>query len=137
MEEKLKLYDDISWSYEYALNTYIKLSKKEISELTDSDYSEIYECAGVHIAFFITWLVKKNYQSNFFTDDAVQKLRNEEIKGTDFLKEYCDGKLVSDMMKDEIIPFVNKFYNDRYFNMHYVPWVMKILHDLPLEFGWN
>lgn len=71
-----------------------------------------------------------------FTQDSVQRLRKEEITGIEFLKKYCDGKLVSDMLKDEIIPFVTSFYNKNYLKQ-YAHWVMTVLHDIPLEFRWD
>lgn len=59
MNNKLVLFDDIDWSYEYTLTNYLKLNKKQTDELTNSDYSEIYECAGIHIAFFYNLDCKK------------------------------------------------------------------------------
>lgn len=137
MEQRLKLYDDVAWSYEYTLKTYMKTNRKSMGELTEADKAEIYEWAGIHIAFFITWLVNNDFQSDYFSSDSIQQLKSEEITGIEFLKEYCDGKLVSDMIKDDVIPFVSNIYNERYFNNHYAKWVMTVLNDLPLEFGWN
>lgn len=137
MESNIILYDDVEWYYEYALNNYLKLNKKEIGNLTYNDKKYIYEWAGNHIAFFITWIVKRNYQSDFFPSFAVEALRTEKITGIEFLHDYCDGKIVSDMIIDGIIPFMNKFYNKNYLKKHYAHWVMTVLNDLPLEFEWN
>ncbi len=137
MNSKIKLFDDIKWAYEYTLKTYLKLNQKSKNDLTEQDLNEIYEYAGIHIAFFITWIVKNDYQSDLFTYDSIQKLRSEKINGIVFLKEYCDGKLASDMIKDEIISFVSTIYDDNYFKNHYAKWVMNELNDLPFEFGWN
>lgn len=136
------LYDNTEWYFEKALAAYLCGEQKREDSLTAEDYRIISECAGNHIAFFLTWVVKHHYESDLFASvsggaEALEALRSESMTGAEFLLTHCDGKLDGEMLCEEILPFVDHFYQKFYFRRHYVHWVMTVLHDLPLEFRWS
>lgn len=141
-KNRFKLYDDAEWYFEKALANYIFDYQKSETSLTDEDYKIINEYAGNHIAYFITWIIKNKFESDFFAEtlnvsESVEAVRNETMTGADFLFEHCDGKLDGEMLSAEILPFVDWFYEKYYFNQYYVDWVIRVLDDLPLEFQWS
>ena len=113
----------------------------------DEDRRKIYEYAGMHIAFFLTWIIKHKFDSglwNGFTvsfgdcangSEALEALRNEKITGSDFLIEYCDNIFDGEMLSDEIYPFVKDFYENDMKKV-YSDWAMDN-GLLPLDFEWS
>ena len=136
-----KLYDNADWYYEEALKHYCFAKKKDVSALSDEDFSEVEKWSGMHIAMFMTWIVRHNFESGLFSringaEDALADLRAERITGSDFLEDYCDGKLHSENLSEGIIPFLEDFYGE-YFKPFYTDWVIDGIFDLPFEFGWD
>lgn len=94
-------YDDISWHYNDEF-------PKELEEKN----------AATHIGMFLEWIIKRGLESDFLKQiakDGIEKVRNKEISGTDFLMKYLDGKLTSEDLSKEANNFASKYYEtDRY-----------------------
>ncbi len=131
------IYDDVKKHLLKAAENYLSLYKKSSNELTDEEKIEIYHWAGCHIGFFLSWLINNDFQSDFFPKEAVEALRSKEITGIDILSDYCRGILSDNMVKSDILPFMNYFYNEKYFRKRYAYWIINVLNDLPLEFDWD
>ncbi|MFI3252143.1 MAG: SEL1-like repeat protein [bacterium] len=116
----MKIYDDI-------LN-----HVAEVIDLSFDEYSEeqAKEYAVCHIGCLMTWLIKKDFTK--FSNDKTSKVLNNEMFGSQFVIEFCDGKLKEEDLKEEIINFMNSFYPN-YF-MLYSKAVASELKNLPLEF---
>ena len=136
-----KLYDNADWYFEKALKNYCLAENKAESTLDDQDFHEAEKWAGLHIAMFMTWIVRHHFESGIFSgingaEAAIGDLCAERITGSDFLEDYCDGKLHSENLSEKIIPFLEDFYEE-YFKPFYVDWVIGSIFELPFEFGWS
>ena len=51
-----------------------------------------------------------------FGDDGMYKFDNGQMTGTEFFMRYCDGKLWDDDIREDVLPFVNEYFNGAYLN---------------------
>lgn len=109
-------HDKAEYQWESALEEYCNIQgiTQEDLDLDDLDpevEDVIWEYAGNHIAFFTIWLVKHDFiQMEYFTPKELNALKEERMDGVSFLMEYCDGVLARDMLKEEILGFVDEYY---------------------------
>ena len=126
--------DRIDYYYDKAFEVYCDLKSIAPEDATDEQREEVYLYAGNHIGFFLAWVIKHDFIGDLHKDEeAVQKVKEETMTGTEFLIEYCDTKLWSEDLADELIPFVKAYYEEYYFQ-DYCRWVIDELCDLPMEF---
>ncbi|MDE6568056.1 MAG: hypothetical protein K2K70_10050, partial [Lachnospiraceae bacterium] len=109
-------HDKAEYQWESALEEYCNIhgiaqEDLDLDNLDTEVEDEIWEYAGNHIAIFITWLAKHDFlQTEFFTPKELDVLKEEKISAVSFLMEYCDGTLARDMLKEEILDFVDEYY---------------------------
>ena len=127
-------FDRMEYHFDEAHQRNISLKDKDVEMLTKEEEMDIVRCAGTHIGFFLTWIIKNHFEGEYLLDEkeALEAVRREEMLGADFLMEYCDGKFVSHDVSEEVFPFVNSYY-DNYLSI-FAKLVVNDLHDLPLEF---
>lgn len=95
---EFKKFDDASWHYE-------------------GDYPEelAQENSGTHIGMFLTWCIRHKLLSEELMEDAAEEIievENKEITGAQFLWRVMDGKFTSDDVSEEIVPFIDDYYED-------------------------
>lgn len=111
-------HDKAEYQWESALEEYCNIhgiaqDDLDLDNLETEVEDEIWEYAGNHIAIFITWLAKHDFlQTEFFTPKELDVLKEEKISAVSFLMEYCDGTLARDMLKEEILYFVDEYYEE-------------------------
>lgn len=139
-------HDKADWQWESALEEYcnrngIKEEELNLDELEEEVETTIWEYAGNHIAFFMIWLI----QNDFFNTDELEEeelelIKDEKIGGVDFLMNYCDGVFAREFMKDEILNFVDDYYerDNRYFK-DYCEFMEKEMNEVVLgtRFSWK
>lgn len=127
-------YDRMDNYYEAAYDNFLFLYHKKSEEITEENKRQIQCMASNHIGFFMTWIIQHHYEGEIHEDEqeALEKVRKEEMLGVDFFLDYCDGKLLIDDFSNEILPFVSAYY-EQYIHEYNV-WVVNELCDLPLEF---
>ena len=91
-------YDDASWHY-------------------GGDYpSELPpENGATHIGMFLTWCIDTNLISEFQLEDFeedIEKVRNREMTGTEFLFQNCDEKFTDEDLNDLGNNFTSDYYED-------------------------
>ncbi len=123
--------DRADYYYESALKIY----GKSASQLTDKDVREIYLMGSNHIGFFLSWIIKNNFESSLHKDsEGCKAVKDEKITGAEFLMDYCDGKFWGEDLCDEIFSFVHYYYNSDRYLKEYTSWVVNELCDIPCEF---
>lgn len=76
---------------------------------------------GIHIGFYLTWIIENNLESEDLQEDAIDELemiRKREMDGLAFLIQVCDEKFISDDLGDEGYAFTQHYYeseNNNYF----------------------
>lgn len=115
-------HDKVEWQWESALEEYcnrngVKEEELNLDELEEEVETTIWEYAGNHIAFFMIWLIQNDFFNTEFYEEELELIKDEKIGGVDFLMNYCDGVIARDLMKDEILNFVDDYYerDNRYF----------------------
>lgn len=109
-------HDKAEYQWESALEEYCNINgitqeDLDLDNLAPEVEDVIWEYAGNHIAFFITWLAKHDFlQMEYFTPEELNALKEERIDGVSFLMEYCDGVLARDILKEEILGFMDEYY---------------------------
>jgi hypothetical protein len=91
-------YDDASWHY-------------------DGDFpsGSPQEFGGTHIGLFLRFCFTKGWAGELHTEEepeAVAAVINGTKSGTDFLFEYCDGKLTDENLNTEGNAIAEKYYGD-------------------------
>ncbi len=131
--------DRADYHWESAAAEYCKIHGKKRGDLDDMDDAVIWEYAGNHIAFFMTWIIQNNfYNTEMFEMEEIKLLQGEKISGMDFISDYCDYQLVSEFMNEEILGFVDYYYDNNYFN-DYCTFIEKEMREtvLGIRFSWD
>lgn len=110
--------DKTEWYFDSARDAYCMKNRIERNNITEKDEEKIWEYAGLHIAYFIQWLIEHDYFVPY--DDAdlkyINDVKNRKVKPTEILTSYCDERLIEDDISKEIIDFVKEYYQEEYFN---------------------
>lgn len=129
-------FDRVDYWMDKAMEAYCEMNEKESSELTEKDYEEVQYYAGNHIGFFLAWIIKHDFIGEAHKDEkdkeAVEAVKNEKMSGIEFFIKYCDGKFWDIDVSNEILPFVQDYYEN--YMSDYIGWVLEELCDIPMEF---
>ncbi len=140
--------DIVEWHYKRAEHIYrIQENKVEDVELEESDIEAIWEYAGNHISYFLTWLIKNDYYNldayvgSHEVDEVVEamkKVKKKKLTGYEFLSEYCNKKFYKKDVVVEIHDFVDSYYNEK-FKVDYKSFVQMVLGKEVngLGFSWD
>lgn len=113
--------DKAEWQYDSAMKEYCEATGKQQAELTSADEDTIWEYAGNHIAFFLTWLIRRDLLGDFHHEDDEEEAELKDVKeqkktGMFILSKYCDMVLADEDVSDEALEFVEDYYEKQYLN---------------------
>lgn len=86
-EERSCCFDKVEYQFETAFENYCSVFGKNADDpdsLSEEEFEEVYLYAGNHIGFFMTWIIKHNFEGEIFNDypEDIKAVRNETISGT-------------------------------------------------------
>lgn len=115
-------------------------AQKNPKDFTDEDESIIWEYASNHIAMFLTWVIDNGFYGNihYEASDDIQRVKARKISGTEFLAKHCDYRLSDEDFSQEILPFVECYYFQKYIQQYdklFSKKAMALLHPSP--FSWE
>ena len=136
--------DKVDNYWDNALEAYCKIHNIEITNLDTENMNEdeenlIWEYAGNHIAFFLIWAIQNQIcDEETFEEEEIQLLKKEEISGTEFIMDYCDGKFYRELIKAPYRFFLDDFYMKKYLH-DYSAFVENELEGLVfgIRFSWE
>jgi len=67
-----------------------------------------------HIGIFLAWAIINNLESEQFANnhsDLIDKIRNEEITGREFLLKACNAEIREDYFNEECKQFIKNYYS--------------------------
>lgn len=113
--------DKAEWQYDSAMKEYCEATGKQPAALTSADKDIIWEYAGNHIAFFITWLIRHDLLGDLHHEEDEEEVVLQEVKekkktGMHILSKYCDMVLTDEDISDDALGFVEDYYEKQYFN---------------------
>lgn len=131
--------DKAEWQYDSAQKEYCRQTGKSPAELTEQDEKIIWDYAGNHIAFFITWLLRHDYLGEMHYKNAheqkdIEAVKKQEKTGMDILRQYCDMRFTKEDVADQIIVFVEDYYEKDYVD-DYSDYMGKKV--LATDFSWD
>ncbi len=110
--------DKAKWQWHSAVECYCEQFHKEPDQLTDEDEIIVWEFAGNHIAFFLTWLIRHDFLGeihlNADESPAIEAVKQKTMTGAAFFSQYCDMVLCREDMAQCILPFVDAYYETNY-----------------------
>lgn len=107
--------DRADYLFEHALELYCQSHQTSVESLSEEELALVEKRAGYHIANFLVWLAKHDLlgsETSGYDYEGAQLLKEEKISGSDYLFDYCDGKLWSIDVSDKLYPFIKDFYQD-------------------------
>ena len=135
-------HDKAKYQWNSAAQEYCRQTGRDMDALEEVDHEIIWEYAGNHIAYFLTWLIQNGFYvpPEDFPDlaEAAEAVRREELRGVEFLMSCCDGVLSRDELSPEIQDFADWYYEPDYLNS-YSYFMEDELHKPALgsEFSWE
>lgn len=107
--------DRADWHWDSTEELYRK-TNSITGELTEAQEDEIVALAANHIGLFLRWIIENKMEGSEADEEDCEKVRNGQISGTEYLLSDCDGKLWDIDIREDILPFVEDYYNgDGYF----------------------
>lgn len=104
--------DRADWHWDSAEKAFRERTGKQ-GELTEEQQDEIWSYAADHIGLFLRWIIDNGFE----TDDEdiadradCERVRGGKMSGADYLMRNCDGKFREEDLCEDIIPFVNDYY---------------------------
>lgn len=107
--------DRADWHYESAEKVYYsRMNLSDDCELSNEQVNEIWLCAADHIGLFLSWIIENGFEGEESDPEGTELVRKGEISGSEYLMEYCDGKLWKSDVREDILPFVENYYEEAY-----------------------
>ncbi|WP_124098961.1 hypothetical protein [Ruminococcus sp. Marseille-P6503] len=107
--------DRADWHYESAEKEYYRrMNLSDDCELSNEQVNEIWLCAANHIGLFLRWIIENGFEGEESDPEGTELVRKGKISGSEYLMEYCDGKFWESDVREDILPFVEKYYEKAY-----------------------
>ncbi len=120
-------HDKAEWHLDDAVSAYCKQKGIPEAVLTEEDYDKISDFTCTHLGFIWMWTVRHGFEGEMHHEpellSAVEQLRMEKITGNEYMFFGCDSQLTCYDFADEIIDFINAYYDD--YLLEYQQWVEK------------
>ena len=71
--------------------------------------------AGTHIGMYMEWIIKHNLEGDIHqksSRESLEKVRNNEMNGIEFILNECAGKLCDCDFNEEGLKFTESYYDD-------------------------
>ena len=103
--------DRADWHYESTEEEYRK-NHSITGELSPEQINEIWLLAANHIGLFVQWIIDRGFEGEESDPEGCRLVRERKITGSEYLMEYCDGKLWWGDIREDLYPFVKEYYYD-------------------------
>lgn len=110
-KEDIMAIDRADWHWKSAEEVY-REAHGITGELTEEQEDEIWNLSAEHIGIFLEWIIENHMEGVDADEEDCEKVRNGEMSGTEYLFRNCDGKLCDVDINENLMPFVEFYYND-------------------------
>lgn len=110
--------DRADWHWDSTEKLYRK-THNIIGELTEKQEDEIWLLAANHIGLFLRWIIECGMEGVDADEEDCEKVRNGQMSGTEYLLRNCDGKLWDEDIREDILPFIEFYYNSNAYYRDY------------------
>ena len=135
-------YDKAEWQWNTAYESFCeKFGKIATEDLEPNQEETIWQYASHHITLFMTWIVLHDFANEWHykdNSDKVKQLKNREISGYEYLSECCDNQMSRDDLSDDILDFVDAYYDTDYLD-DYADFMDNVVKKelFQTEFAWD
>lgn len=110
--------DRADWHWDSTEKLYRK-NRNIIGELTEKQEDEIWHLAANHIGLFLRWIIERGMEGEDADAEDCEKVRNGQMSGTEYLLRNCDGKFWDEDVREDILPFIEFYYNSNAYYSDY------------------
>lgn len=107
--------DSAKRAWDDAAKEYCRLNGRSLEELTEAERDKINEYACTPAAYFLAWLIKKDYVSEGFKqrydDKLLDEIKNETANPVDFLCHEMNCTFNSNDISEELLSFIDVYYD--------------------------
>ena len=106
-------FDNANWHFDDSYNGYSKRFDCEGNKENENHIKAVITYAATHIGMYMAWIIKHNLEGDIhkkYSNEDLEKVRNEKMTGVEFLLKNCDGKLLSEDFNKEGIEFTICYY---------------------------
>lgn len=106
-------FDNVNWHFDDAYNGYCKRFNCEDNKENSENINAGLVYAATHMGMYMAWIIKHNLEGsihNKYSKEDLEKVRNEQMTGVEFLLKNCDGKLWSEDFNQEGLEFTRAYY---------------------------
>lgn len=126
--------DKAKWQWDYAYNQYVKennVSNRELTFEEEEEEEEIWALASGHIVYFFTWVIKRdmyNKEDDWYNQSDINKIKDEIMNTFELFKSSNDLVLSSEDLNDELIGFMNDYYESGDYYNDYYEFLEEVIH---------
>ena len=108
--------DRAIWLWDGVCEEYCKKNQKKSKDLSDDEIDLIWEYSANNIAIFLAWLIDNDFLSDIHKDleKDIQMVKERKMTGYEYLLNNCELSLTRGDISEDIIDFVDKYYNHNY-----------------------
>ena len=102
------------WEWDSAAEEYCRVLGKTSEALTDNEKTKIFEYAGTPASYFLAWLIKRDFVSEYFKSNVGEEYINnirEEKENPVELFGNMDFVLSRDDISENVLKFVNLYFD--------------------------
>lgn len=79
--------------------------------LTEEQENTIWLHAANHIGLFLKWIINHGMEGDDADREDCDKVKSGQMSGTEYFFKNCDGKLLDEDIRADILPFIEFYYN--------------------------
>lgn len=102
--------DRADWHWESAEKLY-REKNSIVGELTENQVDIIWSYAANHIGLFLKWIIERGMEGDDADREDCNKVKSGQMSGTEYFFKNCDGKLIDEDIREDILPFIDFYYN--------------------------
>lgn len=102
--------DRADWHWDSTEELYRK-TYSITGDFTEEQEDEIWSLSANHIGLFLRWIIENGMEGDEADEEECEKVRNGQMSGSEYLLNNCDGKLWDEDIREDILPFVEYYYN--------------------------
>lgn len=80
-------------------------------DMTTEQVNQVWLFSCDHIAQMVRWVIDRGFEGEEADPEGCEMVRSGEMTPNEYLMEYCDGKFWESDVREDIMPFVDEYYN--------------------------
>jgi len=124
--------DKAKWQWNDAYTQYVQENSIGNRELTVDEEEDIWALAAGHIVYFFTWVIQHdlyNTEDDLYEQSDINKIKDETMDAFKLFESSNDLVLSSEDLNDELIDFMNDYYESSDYIKDYYKFLEQVMHN--------